>query len=53
MNGIKESIKILVQTLYIEDDSSFILLDDLLKKKQGFSIIFWVQLPQKDTSKSS
>ena len=36
MNGIKESIKILVQTLYIEDDSSFILLDDLLKKTGVF-----------------
>ena len=40
MNGIKESIKILVQTLYIEDDSSFILLDDLLKKKTGVFYYF-------------
>ena len=35
MNGIKASIKILVQTLYIEDDSSFILLDDLLERETG------------------
>ena len=40
MNGIKESIKILVQTLYIEDDSSFILLDDLLERETGFFYYF-------------
>ena len=40
MNGIKESIKILVQTLYIEDDSSFILLDDLLERETGVFYYF-------------
>ena len=40
MNELKESIDILVKTLYIRDDSSFIFLDDLLTEKTGVFYYF-------------